>query len=246
MKILGIDIGGSGIKAAIVDTETGQLTTERYRIPTPTPSKPPLVALVIRRILAHFQWKGPVGVAFPMVIANGRASFKSNIDHDWDGVQVDELFSNLCGTSFTVINDADAAGLAEMKFGAGKGKNGLVLMITVGTGLGSGAFFNGQLIPNFELGHIYHTNGQIIESFAADSVRKREGLSYEEWGKRFDVFLNHIERIFSPNLVIIGGGTSKKMHKFQHLLTTNLSYVAAQNLNNAGIIGAALYAAKQL
>lgn len=245
MEILGIDIGGSGIKGAIVDTVTGQLISERHRIPTPKPSTPDAVAEVIQALVNYFQWKGAVGVAFPMVIKNGQALFKSNIDHSWEGVQVDALFQDKCNLPFTVINDADAAGTAEMRFGAGKGKMGLVLTITVGTGLGSGAFFNGQLIPNFELGHLLHTNGKIVEFFASDAVRKREGLSYEAWGKRFDVFLHHLNRLLSPNLIIIGGGTSKKMHKFEHVLTIDVPYVAAKNLNNAGIIGAAVYASEQ-
>src|SRR5690606_7600748 len=163
MEILGIDIGGSGIKGAPVDITTGELLTDRYRIPTPTPSEPDQITEAVNQLVEHFDWKCPVGCGFPTVIHHGKSVARGNIDKSWKGVQVDELFRNRTGLSFTVINDADAAGLAEMAYGSGKGKMGLVIMVTIGTGLGSGVFFNGQLIPNFELGRIYYKTGELIE-----------------------------------------------------------------------------------
>ena len=181
-------------------------------------------------------------MAFPTVIVNGKATTFGNIDSAWVGVQVDELFSQHCGVPFTVGNDADVAGLAEMKFGAGIGKKGMVILITIGTGLGSGVFYNGQLVPNIELGRIFHTNGEPIEYYAADSARKRENLTLEDWAKRFDFFLNHINRIFSPNYFIIGGGQSKKLEEFRKWLTVPVSIEVARFRNRAGILGAAMYA----
>jgi len=154
MEILGLDIGGSGIKAAPVNIETGELTAERFRVPTPKPTKPESVADAVLTLIEHFNWKGPIGCGFPTVVNNGRCMTKSNIHKSWVGVQVDQLLSEKTGLPVTVINDADAAGLAEMTFGAGKGKMGLVVTVTIGTGLGTGVFYNGQLIPNFELGRI--------------------------------------------------------------------------------------------
>ena len=242
MKLLGIDIGGSGIKAALVNSETGKLLSERYRVPTPKPSHPDAVAKRIKKVLEHFEWTGPVGVSFPTVIKNGMCIATGNISKEWKLRRVDQLFESYCNTKFYIINDADAAAEAEMKFGAGKGQNGLVVTITVGTGLGSGVFFNGELIPNFELGTIYGKDGKRIELYAADSARKREDLSYTKWGKRFNFFLNYISRTIHPDLIIIGGGTSKKLDRFEDCLDVDVPIVAAVKQNNAGIIGAAMFA----
>jgi polyphosphate glucokinase len=243
MEFLGIDIGGSGIKGAIVNTETGEFVTERHRISTPQPAKPESVAKVIQELVNHFNWKGAVGCCFPTVVVNGQCRSASNLHADWVGVQIDELFSQYCeGLPFFVGNDADLAGVAEIKLGAGKGKMGKVLMVTIGTGLGTGFFFNGELIPNAEFGHVRHTNGKPIEHYAADSARKKEDLKIGEWAKRFDEFLHHIVRVFSPNYFIIGGGTSKKFDKFEDLLTVDVPIEVAHFKNNAGIIGAALFA----
>jgi polyphosphate glucokinase len=242
MEIFGIDVGGSGVKGAPVNIETGELLGERIRIETPQPSKPEAVAKAVKTLLDKFNWKGPVGCGFPMVISNGKARFLSNLDPDWTDVQVDELFSEATGCPFRVVNDADAAGLAEMTYGVGKDKTGTVIMITIGTGLGSGFFRNGELIPNFELGRIFGKKGEPIEFYASDAARKNEELSYAKWGKRFDFFLNHIDRIFSPDLIILGGGSSKKYDKFQEYITTKVPIEIAQFQNNAGIIGAALAA----
>lgn len=245
MEVLGIDIGGSGIKGAIVDTKAGKLISERHRIDTPKPATPEAIAEVIYTIKKHFNWTDDIGCAFPTVVVEGKAIYHSNLDPSWCGVQIDDLFSEYCeDTHFEIINDADAAGIAEMKFGAGRHKGGVVLVITVGTGLGSGLFYDGQLIPNFELGHMLGKDGRPIEKFAADSVRKKENLDYDEWGSRFNFFLQHVERIFSPDYLIIGGGASKKIHKYRKQLTIKTPYSASEKLNNAGIIGAAINAAE--
>ena len=242
MEILGIDIGGSGIKGAPVNIKTGKLLAEKLRISTPKPSSPQKVAEVVCQLVQHFNWKGPVGCGFPTIMVKGTAMAASNMGNKWVGVNVEELFRKQTGLHFRVINDADAAGLAEMTWGVGKEKMGIVIMITIGTGLGSGFFYDGKLIPNFELGHIPHTNGDPIEFYAADSARKKEKLGYDEWGKRFDYFLNRVVRLFSPDLIIIGGGASKKFDKFKDQITINVPIEVAKATNQAGITGAALAA----
>ncbi|UII19820.1 polyphosphate--glucose phosphotransferase [Fulvivirga ligni] len=244
MEILGIDIGGSGIKGAIVDTKKGVLVSDRFRVETPKPSTPIAVAQVIKEIKDHFQWTDDIGCAFPTVVKCGKAMYNSNLDKAWKGQQIDDLFSEYCDDlKFTIINDADAAGIAEMKFGAGKNKSGLVMTITIGTGLGSGAFFNGELIPNFEVGRMFGKDGKVIERYAADSARKREDLSFKDWGKRLNFFLKHVERVFSPDYIILGGGVSKKIHLYRKQIDIKTPYSVSEKLNNAGIIGAAVNAA---
>lgn len=242
MEVLGIDIGGSGIKGAPVNIETGELTAERFRVPTPKPTKPENVADAVKIIADHFNWKGPIGCGFPTVVNNGVSMTKSNIHKSWVGVAVDKLLQEKTGLPVTVINDADAAGLAEMNFGAGVGKMGLVITVTIGTGLGTGVFYDGKLIPNFELGRIFYKNGEIIEYFAADSARRKENLSYKTWGKRFNKFLKHTVRILSPDLFILSGGASKKLDKFINQITIDVPVIAAEKRNDAGIIGAAVAA----
>lgn len=240
MEILGIDVGGSGIKGAIVDTETGTLVSEKHRIPTPKGAKPDDVADEILEMVRHFNWKGRVGCGFPAVILHGVAGSSGNIHKSWVGTNVEELFESRTGLNFTLINDADAAGIATMHFGAGKGNAGFVLMITIGTGLGSGAFYNGHLIPNFELGTIPYKKYKWIEHYAADSARKRDGLSYEEWGIRFNKFLKIVSKMLNPDLIILGGGASKKFDRFKDLITINVPVIPATYQNDAGIVGAAL------
>jgi polyphosphate glucokinase len=240
MEVLGIDVGGTGIKGAIVNIESGHLVSEKYRLPTPKGAKPQEVAEVVATIVSHFNWKGKISCGFPAIISHGVALSSGNIHKSWRGLNVEELFSQRTGLDFKVANDADVAGLAEMTFGIGKGKQGLVFMITIGTGLGSGAFFNGQLLPNFELGTIPYKKYKHIEHFAADSVRKRENLTYEEWGNRFNKFLKIIELMFSPDLIILGGGASKKIDKYKDQFTIKTPIVPAKFENNAGIVGAAL------
>lgn len=242
MEILGIDIGGSGIKGAPVNVETGKQLEERFRIPTPQPSTPKAVANVIKKIVEHFNWEGPVGCGFPSIISHGKAMAHGNMDKSWVGVQVDELFSKKTGLDVTVVNDADAAGLAEMKYGVGRGKSGLVVMITIGTGIGSGVFYNGQLLPNFELGQLKYKNGKKIEKYAADSVRKKQDLSFTAWGKRFNEFLHHVNVICAPDYFIIGGGVSKKLDKFESEIDVEVPVLLAEFQNGAGIIGAAVSA----
>ncbi|KQC31355.1 polyphosphate--glucose phosphotransferase [Flagellimonas eckloniae] len=240
MEILGIDIGGSGIKGALVNAETGEMLTERYRIPTPASRKPGDMAEVISQIVAHFKYSGPVGCGFPSIVKNGVCLSAGNLHPSWVGVNIDELFTKVTGHEFTVLNDADAAGYASMNYGVGKGRSGLVLMITIGTGLGSGAFYNGVLLPNFELGQIPYKKYKKIEQWAAASAKEREGLSFERWSKRFNKFLGLVELIVSPDLIIVGGGTSKKWKEFSHLITIETEVVKAELMNHAGIIGAAI------
>jgi len=246
MQVLGIDVGGSGIKAAMVDTDSGTIVGDRHRIATPKPSKPPAVVEVIGQLLQHFDWHGPTGICLPTVIAHGRALTAGNIDKEWRGFPIQEYLRSEYDQPFYVLNDADAAGMAEMKFGAGVGKRGLVIVVTIGTGLGSGVFYNGQLIPNIELGRIFGKDGKPIEFYAADSARKKHDLSYRKWGRRFDFFLNHIVRVCSPDLFIIGGGASKKLDKFRKQLTIEVPLIVAEKRNDAGIIGAAMYAVENL
>lgn len=243
MEVLGIDIGGSGIKGAIVNINSGELVSERHRIPTPKPASPANVADCIKKMVDHFQWKGKVGSGFPTPLSHGKCQSGGNLHQKWKGVQVNELFKNSTGLDFTVINDADAAALAEMSFGAGKDKQGLVAVITIGTGIGSGLFFNGQLIPNTELGHVTYKN-ESFEKYAADSIRKAEGLSYSKWAKRLNKYFKHVELILSPDLFILGGGASKKLHKIKEHLQISTPIIPAENKNEAGIIGAAMAAAQ--
>lgn len=240
MELLGIDIGGSGMKGALVSAETGEMLTERFRVPTPESRKPDDMAKVIKEIVDHFDYEGPVGCGFPTIVKNGVCKAPGNLHKSWVGVNIDELFTKATGHEFTVINDADAAAYASMNYGVGRGKQGLVIMITVGTGLGSGAFFNGELIPNFELGQIPYKNYKKIELWAASSAKEREGLTYERWAKRFNKFLKFVELIVSPDLIIVGGGISKKWDKYGHLINLETDVVQAELMNHAGIIGAAI------
>ncbi len=241
-KILGIDFGGSGIKGAIVNTKTGELVTERHRIPTPSPSTPDSVAKVIKEIADFFSWDGAIGIGFPAVVLNGVALSAANIDKGWVNTNVNKHVSKITKLPAYTVNDADAAGLAEMKFGAGKNVKGTVFLLTVGTGIGSVIFSRGKLVPNTELGHVIMPNGNEAEIYASDATRKREELSWDDWAKRFDEYLNYIESLFWPDLFIIGGGVSKKQEKFFEHLTVKAKVVPAQLLNNAGIVGAAMAA----
>ena len=239
MTVLGIDIGGSGMKGALVNSLTGELLTERFRIPTPPSRKPKEMAAVLKQIVEHFDHHGPVGCGFPTVIKHGVCKSPGNLHKSWLGVNVKELFSDATGLPVTIINDADAAGYAVMNYGIGKGVEGFVLMITIGTGLGSGAFFNGELIPNFELGQIPYKEQKKIETWAASSAKEKEDLSYDKWGKRFNKFLELVELIVSPDLIILGGGASKHFDEYRHRIKVDTKVVPAQFRNHAGIIGAA-------
>jgi polyphosphate glucokinase len=240
-NILGIDIGGSGVKGAIVNTKKGELKSERFRIATPEPATPDNVADVIKNIVKHFKWDGLIGAGYPGVVQNGIARTAANVDDLWLNTDIDSLFSKVTGCQVHVVNDADAAGFAEMKFGAGKGNSGVVTLITVGTGLGTVMFSGGRLVPNLELGHII-LRGDDAEKYASDAARKSENLTWEQWAERFNDYLKRLEDLTWPDLIIIGGGASKKDDLFFKYLTTRAKIVPAQLLNEAGIIGAALAA----
>jgi polyphosphate glucokinase len=241
MKILGIDIGGSGIKGAPVDTEAGILLAPRYRIPTPIPAKPKPVAGVVGEICQYFEWDGPIGAGFPAVVQQGITKTAANVHPKWINTNAAKLITKTTGHPTTVLNDADAAGLAEMRFGAGKNRKGVVLIVTIGTGLGTSLFSNGCLMPNTELGHI-ELNGQDAELGASDAARKRNKLSWSEWGLRFNDYLQALEKLIWPDLIILGGGASKKFGKFSRYLQVNAEVVPAQLRNEAGIVGAAIAA----
>lgn len=243
MRALGIDVGGSGIKGAIVDTRTGRLVSERFRVPTPEPSTPRAVGAAMARLIRHFEWKGPVGCGLPGPIKRGRLVTMSNLHKAWVGLSVEEALSKACGRRVTVLNDADAAGLAEMTFGAGRKESGVVLMLTVGTGIGSALFVDGALCPNTELGQL-DIRGKRAERRASAKVKKDKSLSWGAWAKRFDEYLTAVETILLPDLLIIGGGISRRSRKFASKLTTRARLVPAQLQNEAGIVGAALAAAR--
>ncbi|WP_299013493.1 polyphosphate--glucose phosphotransferase [uncultured Polaribacter sp.] len=244
MKMLGIDIGGSGIKGAIVNTKNGELLSERFRIPTPKPATPEAVASVVKEMIDHFNWKKEVGCSFPTTIVKGKCIHTGNLSEKWLNVNVEKLFKKECKRSFYISNDADLAGLAEVNLGAAKKEKAVVIVVTIGTGIGSGLFYNKALIPNLELGKMLHKNGQIIELYTADSIRKKENLDLEVWAKRFDELLEYVRIVYTPSLVVLGGGISKKFDDFKEHLTTNVKVKVAEFKNNAGIIGAALYAKK--
>ncbi len=241
-QILGVDIGGSGIKAALVDTAAGRMLGERERIPTPEHSTPANVAAVVRELVEHFNYQGIVGCCFPAAIVNGQCRTAANIDDSWLGQHVDAVFRDATGLPFTVLNDADAAAVAEMRLGAGVGLDGLVITITLGTGIGSGMFYDCRLIPNLEIGHMPGKDGRSIELYAANSARKREALTWDEWGARLDYFLKKTTRVMAPDHFILGGGVSKKFELFEHCLTGATPIHIAHFRNDAGIIGAALQA----
>ena len=240
--LLGIDVGGSGIKGAIVDTDTGELLSERIRIATPKKATPANVAAVVAELVGRLDHSGRIGCSFPTVVVDGTALTAGNIDASWPGTAVDQLFSDATGHEFVVHNDADVAGLAEMTLGAGRGLTGTVIMITIGTGLGSGVFHDGMLIPNIELGRMPGKDGEPIEFYAGDRARKVNDLSWNEWAERFNYFLQRVARVCAPAHFIIGGGASKKLGKFAHQLDVDAAIHVARFRNNAGIVGAAIAA----
>ena len=241
MEILGIDIGGSGVKGAPVDVEKGVLLAERQRIPTPQPPIPDALGNVVAEVAQYFKWQGPIGCTFPGVIKVGVVYTAANIDETWVGLNGQKLLEEKTGCLVVFLNDADAAGMAEMQFGAGKGRQGIVIMLTFGTGIGSAIFVDGRLVPNTEFGHM-EIRGKDAEHRAADRVRTEKELSWEKWAERVNEFLGRMELLFSPDLFIIGGGVSKKHDKFLPLLQTRAEIVPAQLLNEAGMIGAAIAA----
>lgn len=240
--ILGIDIGGTGIKGAPVDVTKGELVGERFRLDTPQPATPEAMVDTVAEVAKHFDWKGPIGCGFPAVVKYGTVSTAANIDHAWIGQDASAMISQATGCSpVTIGNDADVAGLAEVTFGAGKDKSGLILMITIGTGIGTALIWNGQLLPNTELGHI-EVKGMDAEDYASEAVREREALSWEKWTRRINRYLKKMEDLFWPDLIIVGGGVSKKAERFFPMLSLRTPIVPAALLNEAGIVGAALHA----
>ena len=239
--VLGIDIGGTGIKAAPVDVAAGRLLAERVKLPTPSPAVPDQVAQVIRQLVERFEWSGPVGITFPGVVAGGIIRTAANLGHAWIGIDSVKFFGEATSQPVMVLNDADAAGLAEMRFGAGKGEQVTVLMLTFGTGIGSALFYNGVLVPNTEFGHI-EIHGKDAEARASERAREVDDLSWDKWASRVDTYLDRMEALLCPGLIIIGGGISRKSDKFLPKLTLHARVVPATLLNDAGIVGAAMAA----
>ena len=242
MEILGIDVGGRGIKGAVVETTTGEFIEPRMRLRTPQPATPESVAAMVAELVAHFEWTGPVGVGFPAVVRDNVVRSAANIDDSWIGVDAVRLFEEQAPCSFVVANDADAAGLAEMQFGAGRSHQGVALLLTIGTGIGSALFVDGRLLPNTELGHL-EIRGRKAEHIASGAVRQHKQLSWRKWSARLNVVLDTYEKLLAPDLIVIGGGVSKKSEKFLGMLRTEAKLVPASMRNLAGIVGAALIAA---
>ncbi len=242
--VLGIDIGGTGVKAAPVDTATGLLIAERQKLATPHPATPDAIVDVVGELVRSFAWTGSAGITFPGVVVDGVIKTAANVDHAWIGTDAAKLFAAATRLDVTVLNDADAAGVAEMHFGAGKGELGTVLLLTLGTGIGSALFTEGVLVPNTEFGHI-EIRGKDAEKRASEHAREMDDLSWGKWAGRVDEYLEHMEALLSPSLIIIGGGISKKSDKFLPLLTgLRAQVVPATLLNDAGIVGAALAAVR--
>ena len=243
--ILGIDVGASGIKGAIVDLQTGEFVSERIRVEMPQPSTSDAAGAALNQIVKRIGYKGLIGVGFPSVVKNGVASTAANLDKGWIGCNIEEKLKEATGCDIVAINDADAAGLAEMRFGNGKNVMGTVVLITIGTGLGSAVFTDGHLLRNTEFGHILLKNGMIAEHYASSSAQEREELSWKKWAKRFNEYLQKLELYLQPNLFILGGGSSKYFDEYKQKFTIETPVIPAKTLNNAGIIGAAIYASEQ-
>jgi polyphosphate glucokinase len=241
---LGVDVGGTGVKGNIVDTGTGEVVAERVRIDTPHPATPEAVADTVAAVVEAHEWEGGVGITLPSVVKDGIAHTAANIDPSWPGTDAGTLFGERLGRrAVHVLNDADAAGLAEMRFGAGQGRPGVVCMLTIGTGIGSAVFNGGVLLPSTELGHL-QVDGHDAETRASAAAREREDLSWEKWAKRLSRYLQVLEDLIWPDLIILGGGVSKKPHKWVPLLEARTEIVPAQLQNQAGIVGAAMAAAE--
>jgi polyphosphate glucokinase len=238
---LGVDIGGSAIKSAPVDVASGRLLRSRRRVPTPNPSTPKAVGEVVGRLVRQVDWHGAVGCAFPAIVKHGVTLSAANVDASWIETDADALLTEATGCPVTVINDADAAGVAEMRWGAGQGRRGLVIMVTLGTGIGTALFIDGALVPNTELGHLV-IRGEDAEERASASAREEHQLSWVEWGALVDEYLRYVERLFSPDLFIVGGGVSEHADRFMPLLTVRAEVVPAAMGNDAGIAGSAWFA----
>jgi polyphosphate glucokinase len=239
MTVLGIDIGGSGIKGAPVDVDGGSLTDERYRLETPRPATPDAVVSVLAEVAGHWKGNDPMGVTFPGVVRNGVIGTAANLDPSWIGVDAAALFAEHTGRRAVVLNDADAAGVAEVAFGAGRNVRGVVLLLTFGTGIGSALFLDGRLVPNTELGHL-ELNGADAELHASDRIREEQKLSWTDWAVRLQDYLQVVERLLAPDLIVLGGGVSKKTDRYLPSVKVSTPIVPAVLQNNAGIVGAAM------
>ena len=237
----GVDIGGSGIKGALVDLDRGDLATERVKYLTPHPSTPEAVADVVARLVREASWTGELGVTFPAVITHGVALSAANVDKSWIGTDVDKVFTDITGCDVTVLNDADAAGIAEARHGAAKGVDGVVILLTFGTGIGSALLHDGKLVPNTELGHL-EIDGYDAEKRASSAAKDNEGLSYRQWAKRVQRYMTAVEKLFTPDLFVVGGGISRNADKWVPLLSLRTPIKPAELQNNAGIVGAAMAA----
>jgi polyphosphate glucokinase len=240
-EILGIDVGGSGVKGAPVNIETGELTGERFRLQTPQPATPDALTTTIAEVAKHFNWQGKIGVGFPAAIKNGTAYTAANIDPEWIGTNGQALIEGKTGCRVTMLNDADAAGLAEISFGAGKGVPGTVIMVTLGTGIGVGMYVDGRLVPNTELGHII-IRGKDAERRASAGVREERDYSWKKWGRLLTEYFHELERLFWPDLFIVGGGVSDEWEKMEPHIQIETKIVPAKMFNLAGIVGAAIAA----
>jgi polyphosphate glucokinase len=244
MEVLGIDVGGTGIKGNIVNTVTGEIIGEKFKLKTPSPATPDAILECLQLVIDNFNWKGKrVGIGFPSVIKNGKSHTASNISDEFISYPIEEKFSAGLSCEVTVVNDADSAGIAEITYGKGKDVSGLVLFITLGTGIGSSLFFNGKLIPNTELGHLLYKKS-IFERYASNSARESKGLSWKAWGKEVNKYLNHLYLLLSPDLILIGGGVSKYFENYKQHIDVNTTVETADLLNDAGIVGAAMAAMK--
>lgn len=242
---LGIDVGGSGIKSALVDLRDGSLVTDRLRYDTPQPATPDACADALTAQVEEYEYEGSIGVGFPSVIKDGIVKTANNLDATWIGQKAADLFSAATGRKTFVVNDADAAALAEATYGAAKGVDGMVLIVTFGTGIGSGLLVDGELVPNLELGQIELEGHVPAESYFSAKARKREGLEWEEWGKRANRYLRHVNAVFNPQRIVMGGGLTKHWDRYRPMLDESLPVVPAEMGNNAGLIGAAMVARRQ-
>ena len=242
---MGIDIGGSGIKGAIVDLETGDLTTKRHRIETPKKSTPTAVLDVVRDVVAFHEWKGAVGITIPSVVQHGVVKSAANISKKWIGVDAETVFSEALGVPVAVLNDADAAGIAEVKYGAAHGADGVILVLTFGTGIGSALINDGALVPNTEMGHL-EFRGMEAEAYAAARLVERENMNIDWWASRVNEFLRHVDFIFNPDVIIFGGGISKRFDDLVRHFDVRAEVLPATLRNNAGIVGAAMAAAERI
>jgi len=240
----GIDIGGSGIKGALVDLESGALASERYKVLTPQPSTPPAVAAAVADVTGHFGWQGPLGCTFPAVVQSGIARTAANVDRSWIGTNVEKVVGAATGLEVTAVNDADAAGVAEARWGAAKGESGLVIVVTLGTGIGTALLYGGVLVPNSELGHM-ELDGADYEPKASAAARERENLSWEKWAKRLQRYFSALEALLRPDLFVVGGGVSRRAEKFLPYLALETPITPAKFQNEAGIAGAAYLASER-